>query len=318
MNVLGRLTAVLLAAASACGCVSYNLNPQPAVYSPGDQVQVVTAASHPGQLKLLTVNLAHGRGTGLHQAFQDADDAYRNLDAVKTLIERESPDIVALQEADAPSAWSGRFDHVDYLVRASGLGWGVHATHARGVGLAYGTAVLSRLPLEDSGAVTFAPATAALPKGFSIATVRWAAAGIDLDVVSVHLEPLRASVRRKQAEQLIEALADRSRPLVIMGDFNTDWDGRDGVLPLLSASLGLAAYAPGQADIVTYPRLGRRLDWILVSDPLRFTGFRVLDDGVSDHLAVVADVGLRPPAIQRLASQQGPSESGDWDRRQTP
>lgn len=294
------LAAIVLVATS--GCVHYNLDPQPVVFSRDAGYRVVSATVSGPQLKVLTVNLAHGRGTGLHQAFQDAGDARRNLDAVDALIARESPDVVALQEADAPSAWSGRFDHVDYLARSAGFGWGVHATHARGSGLAYGTAVLSRLPLEDSGAVTFAPAAATLPKGFSIATVRWPEAGIDLDVVSVHLEPLRASVRRRQAEQIIAALADRRRPLVIMGDFNTDWDGIDGALPMLAEELGLAVYAPSGEGIVTYPRLGRRLDWILISEPLRFAGFRVLEDDVSDHRAVAAEIGLGPAVrVDRVA-----------------
>lgn len=293
----------------AGGCVSYNLDSRPEVFARDAAARFVTVATDRPQLKLLTVNLAHGRGTGIHQIFQDIGDAQRNLDSVEGVIARESPDVIALQEADAPSAWSGRFDHVDYLARASGYGWGVHATHARGTGLAYGTALLSRLPLEDSAAVTFVPAAATLPKGFTIATIRWPETGLDMDVVSVHLEPLRASVRRKQAEQMIATLAGRERPLVIMGDFNTDWDGRDGALRMLSENLGLSAHAPTSNDIVTYPRLGRRLDWILISEPLEFIGFRVLEDEVSDHRAVVAEIGLSPVQRAERVVQALPSRS---------
>jgi endonuclease/exonuclease/phosphatase family metal-dependent hydrolase len=294
MRLFRRLVVAAAIMAITGGCVSYQLHPQPTVFAHDTGYRIMEAATSGPQLKLLTVNLAHGRGTGLHQVLQGADDAYRNLDSVEAVIGREAPDVVALQEADAPSSWSGGFDHVDYLARKGGYGWGIHTTHARGVGLAYGTAVLSRLPLEGHGAVTFAPAAATLPKGFSIATLRWPQAGIDLDVVSVHMEPLRSSVRRKQAAQLVAALADRQRPLVLMGDFNTDWDAGDQVLRLLSEQLGLTAYSPEDEDIVTYPRLGRRLDWILISEPLRFLGFRALGDGVSDHRAVVAEIGLDP------------------------
>ena len=310
MSPLCRWAVTWLALLST-GCVSYNLDPRPEVFSPDPGFRVVTARVADPKLRVLTVNLAHGRGTGLHQALQGADDAYRNLDAVESMISRESPDVVALQEADAPSAWSGRFDHVDYLARASGYGWGVHATHAKGVGLAYGTAVLSRLPLEDSGAVTFDRAAAALPKGFSIATLRWREAGLDIDVVSVHLEPLRATVRRRQAEQLVSVLAGRQRPLVLMGDFNTDWDGSDGALRLLSDELGLTAYSPSADGMVTFPRLGRRLDWILISRPLSFDGFRVLEDPVSDHRAVVAEIGLaRIPKPERVVAANRRSAAG--------
>jgi endonuclease/exonuclease/phosphatase family metal-dependent hydrolase len=301
VNRIGRSTLAAAVLMAVAGCVSANLDPRPEVFSRDTGYRVVAATDTVPQLKVMTVNLAHGRGTGLHQALQDAADARRNLDAVDALIERESPDVVALQEADAPSVWSGRFDHVDYLARGSGYGWGVHATHAIGGGLAYGTAVLSRLSVADSAAVTFTPAAATLPKGFSVATVRWPEAGIDLDVVSVHLEPLRGSVRRKQAEQMVAVLADRGRPLVIMGDFNTDWGGKDGVLQTVSEALDVTAYSPGGDGIVTYPRLGRRLDWILISEPLRFASFRVFEDPVSDHRAVAAEINLRPSRIDRLA-----------------
>lgn len=311
MNRFRRPALAAVVVVLAGGCVSYNLDSQPEVFARDAGARFVAVSTGRPQLRLLTVNLAHGRGTGLHQALQDTEDAQRNLNAVEAVIARESPDVIALQEADAPSAWSGRFDHVDYLARAAGYGWGVHATHARGIGLAYGTAVLSRLPMEETAAVTFTPAAAALPKGFSIATVRWPEAGLDVDVVSVHLEPLRASVRRRQAEQMIATLAGRERPLVIMGDFNTDWDGRDGALRMLSETLGLSAYAPSGQNIVTYPRLGRRLDWILVSTSLEFIEFRVLEDGLSDHRAVVAEIRVSPThEAERVVQALPPPTSG--------
>ncbi len=305
------MPAIVLLMAALSGCVSYQLAPQPEVFDRAPAYRVVEASLEAPSLRLLSVNLAHGRGTGFHQAFQDSSDAKRNLDEVESLIGREEPDVIALQEADAPSAWSGRFDHVDYLARSAGYDWGVHTTHAKGIGLAYGTAVLSRLPVEDHAALTFAPARAALPKGFSLATVYWPEGDLEFDVVSVHMEPLRRVVRQRQAIQLVEALADRPRPLVIMGDFNTEWDHEDGVLRQLVEELQLRAYSPEGENIVTYPRLGRRLDWILVSAPFRFDGFRVLEDEVSDHRAVIADLSLDPEESARtLVRMGGSSEPG--------
>jgi len=305
------IAAILLVTGVLSGCVSYQLAPQPEVFDRAPAYRLVEASLEEPSLRLLSVNLAHGRGTGFHQAFQDSDDARRNLDGVESLISREAPDVVALQEADAPSAWSGRFDHVDYLARSAGYDWGVHTTHAIGVGLAYGTAVLSRFPVEDHAALTFAPAPAALPKGFSLATVYWPEGDLEFDVVSVHMEPLRQAVRQRQAMQLVEALTDRTRPLVIMGDFNTEWDHKDGVLKQLVEELQLTAYSPEGEDIITYPRLGRRLDWILVSAPFRFDRFRVLDDEVSDHRAVIADLTVDPEESARsLVQMDGPAGHG--------
>lgn len=39
------------------------------------------------------------------------------------VITRENPHVVALQEADGPSFWSGKFNHVDYLARTGGYSY---------------------------------------------------------------------------------------------------------------------------------------------------------------------------------------------------
>jgi endonuclease/exonuclease/phosphatase family metal-dependent hydrolase len=301
--VIPKSVIALVAVLAAAGCVSHNLSPQPEFFAPSHVRQNGASREHHHSLRLLSVNLAHGRGNGFHQALQGDDKARTNLDAIESLISRESPDVVAFQEADAPSAWSGRFDHVDYVARAAKYGWGMHTAHAEGLGLAYGTAVLSRLPIEEHAAHTFVPARASLPKGFSLATVRWQRHGMEIDVVSLHMEPLREEIRKRQAEELISALADRGRPLILMGDFNTEWHSSDGVLQRLVAALDLTAWSPDSEEIITYPRLDRRLDWILVSRPLRFTAFEVLDDAVSDHRAIVADIELDSDFVLSRASQ---------------
>jgi endonuclease/exonuclease/phosphatase family metal-dependent hydrolase len=268
------------------GCIAPQLGPEPEVFANGARVD---AAAADGELRLMTLNLAHGRGTGFHQALQGEARARANLAEIEAMLQRERPHVIALQEADRPSAWSGDFDHVDFIAQAAGFDWGVHTAHAEGMGQAYGTAVIARLPLDEHGAYTFQPAAAALPKGFTLATIQWPATGLLIDVVSVHLEPLRESVRQRQARELVAALADRDRPLILMGDFNTEWDDQDGVLQTIARGLSLNAFVP-DAGLVTYPRLKRRLDWILVSCDFTFTGFRVLEDEVSDHRAVVADI----------------------------
>lgn len=307
MMVRGILIAVL-AALSTAGCVTHNLGPQPEFFTPDHVRENGDSRNHHHTIRMLSVNLAHGRGNGFHQALQGEEDARRNLDAIEALIRREAPDVIAFQEADAPSAWSGRFDHVDYLSRAAKYGWGLHTAHAEGLGLSYGTAVLSRLPIEEHAAHTFIPARAALPKGFSLATVRWERYDLDIDVVSLHMEPIRGEIRKRQAEELIAALADRGRPLVLMGDFNTEWEDEDGVLQRLVESLDLSAWSPDAEDVVTFPRLDRRLDWILISRHFRFAGFEVLDDAVSDHRAIVADIEIDSELHRLAESEAGESE----------
>ena len=59
--------------------------------------------------------------------------------------------------------------------------------------------------------------------------------------------------------------------------------------------LDLIAYDPHSDALGTYKKTdGRRLDWILVSRDLQFVEYRVLPDKLSDHLAVFAEVRVRP------------------------
>ncbi len=92
-------------------------------------------------------------------------------------------------------------------------------------------------------------------------------------------------------------LSTRNNPLIIMGDFNSEWFSREDVLRKLAKKNGLHVYRPHAKDLATY-KSGTRLDWILISEELEFTDYRVLPDLLSDHSAVLARVRLRSPAQQ--------------------
>jgi endonuclease/exonuclease/phosphatase family metal-dependent hydrolase len=85
-----------------------------------------------------------------------------------------------------------------------------------------------------------------------------------------------------------------------MGDFNTDWQEQHSALRMIVGELGLKAYRPEEPGLETFPPLGKRLDWILVSPPLEFTSYTVLPDKVSDHLGVIAQVAIT--AERRVAA----------------
>src|SRR5690606_38352006 len=245
-------------------------------------------------LRVLTLNLAHGRADGWHQAFLSRSAIRANLDAVASVLKREAPDAVALQEADAPSMWSGRFDHVAYLAETTRLSWFTRCDHVQGLGLKYGTALLARHRLREPLAVTFAPTPPTLSKGFVVATLEWTdheRTVRPITAVSVHLDFARGAARRKQVRELLAVLEERrSMPLVVMGDFNAAWPDDASVVRLLAEKLGIDAFRPDAPDIVTFPFVGRRLDWILASRELRVVDFRVLTDVVSDHYAVLCDL----------------------------
>lgn len=213
-----------------------------------------------------------------------------NLDRIAGVLAREHPDVVALQEADAPSSWSGSFDHVAHLQRAAGFAHRYHGLHMDstrlGTHLRYGTALLAQQPLE--AATTHAFNVGLLDaKGFVTARVNLD--GRPLLVLSVHLDAKSAKRRHRQAEQLIDSLRPPGLPIVLMGDLNCGWHD-DGPLKLLAERLNLQAYQPESPGWATWPAHAptRRIDWILISPELEFVTYRVWPDRISDHRGLSA------------------------------
>lgn len=246
-------------------------------------------------LRVLTWNVAHGRADGFHQALLPREEVERNLDRIARVLRHERPDVVALQEADGPSAWSGGFDHVSVLARDGGLGHFYRGDHNPfGVGayeLSSGTALVSRLPMAGPESRAFA-ANWRDTKGFVAATVRLPESGREVDVVSVHLDFLNPAERRRQIQDLSAALGERSRPLIVLGDLNCEADAGE-VFRLFEEHLGVRPYRP-EVEEPTFPSTLpiRRLDWILASEELEFVGYRTLEVRLSDHLGVVAEIRL--------------------------
>lgn len=242
-------------------------------------------------LRILTLNVAHGRAAGRHQALRSRNTINGNLAAVADVLARERAEIVALQEADGPSWWSGQFNHVEAIAEEAKYSSFFRGEHVKGMGLNYGTALLSTSKLADATSITFSPSPPTLSKGFVSALVGWPGdANYQVTVVSVHFDFSRKSVRKRQAQAMINELKDAKRPLVIVGDFNCDWSAADDALKVLATGLDLQAYEPDTKTPLTFPKMKRRFDWILISPELEFESHETLAHTVSDHRAVVAEV----------------------------
>ena len=77
-----------------------------------------------------------------------------------------------------------------------------------------------------------------------------------------------------------------------MGDFNMEYKEKDALLPDLATVLDLHVWNPDGDELVTFPKLGKRLDWVLVSREFSIIGHEVLEDPVSDHRPVIVEVTL--------------------------
>ncbi len=248
-------------------------------------------------LRVATLNIAHGRKDSVNQMLLSGATIRENLLELAGLLDRAEADAIALQEVDAASAWSGDFNHLQYLLEHSGYGCWVHGVHASNRLYRFGTALISPHVFSDSLVHGFRPSRPTTTKGFVIGVLAWNPGGalaepLAVRVGSLHLDFSRRSVRRAQIEEVVQVLGGAGSPLVLMGDFNTDWHKKDSSLRELAGRLDLKVFQPDADGMTTYGKDSARLDWILVSKELDFLRHAVYPDVVSDHLAVVADIQL--------------------------
>lgn len=255
-------------------------------------------------ISVMTLNIVHGRGKDANWYTQQVSKtaAEDNLDLIVDIIELRKPDIVALQEADGPSDWSGNFDHIKYLAENSILNHHFRGKHRITEKLDYGTAIISKYEFTDTNDVPFNESSI-FPKGF-VHTKIQAPNGQPINIISLHLHPYRRDIQRKQLDALVTAFSSLDEHLIIMGDFNLNG------LPLLFAfteqKLNLKTFRlenPSwyQATFDRYDEKGernekaKRLDWIFISEELEFQEYEVIEQKVSDHYAVFATIVLPFP-----------------------
>ena len=110
------------------------------------------------RLRLVTFNIAHGRGLTPIQGLTSSRKLRVNLRGIAALLGKLAPDLVAMQEVDERSRWSGNFDHLNYLKIHAGFREAVFGINNRRTGLlnlCYGNALLSRHPIVHAETVVF-------------------------------------------------------------------------------------------------------------------------------------------------------------------
>jgi len=270
---------------------------QPNTQMSAQVIQPATKQHVSPVLKVMTLNLAHGRKDGFNQIFLSKSRIKTNLDDIAKVLNEHNPDIVALQEADASSWWSGNFNHVAWLAQQAEYLTYIQASHAGSWFFSYGTGLLSQCPFTETIEHTFKPSPPTLNKGFTLGQVKWRfdnkSEPILLDVISVHLDFSRKSVREKQIVEIKKILAERNYPAIVLGDFNSDWFSDEKVIRALLEKGDYHVYEPEAQNLGTY-KSKHRLDWIIISKELGFKNLTILPDVLSDHSAVMAEIIVLP------------------------
>ena len=257
------------------------------------------------RLRVVTLNVAHGRGLSLVQGLTSPRKVRVNLGRIATFLRRFKPDLVAMQEIDQRSSWSGNFDHLDYLREHAGYpfaAFGINNIRSGLLNLSYGNALLSRHPIVATETVVFGQRRVG-EKGFLFAEVD--VGGRCLPVVNLHFHSGRRIQRMRQLELLIDWLGGKMRrhsagwavPPVICGDFNNPATRDDATSALLRHVSGYGAYTVHPQTRGTFPSpLPRRtLDFVFLPPGCRDVRTKVVRTLLSDHLPVVVDFTL-PPA----------------------
>jgi endonuclease/exonuclease/phosphatase family metal-dependent hydrolase len=229
-------------------------------------------------MRLASFNIKNG------QANDGSCDPDALVDACRAL----RADVLALQEVDRGVPRSNNEDQTALVADACGL-TGLYAPARRLHGGEYGNALLIRGSFADVEHIRLPVLPGNEDRAAVVARVE--VDGVQLSVAATHLQnrhggpPPTATEAAEQLRQLgvvLDALARRPRPRVLLGDLNMP---PEVVLPVLNA----ARYEVADSEptvVVGAPRF--RIDYVVV-DGLEVGAGEVFDTDVSDHRALVAE-----------------------------
>jgi len=277
--VIYAVTSVISSSSKALNSIEYSENKNNYIFDVSQPV------------KLLSFNLAHGRKQAFNQIILSKVEIKNNLKEIAAFLKKENPTFVALQEADAVSFWSQSFNHVKYLALHSGFRFSAHGTHVDGAGIQYGTAILSQIKPNSAYSFTFNPSPPTFSKGFTVMTLPWPGTDNKLvDIISVHLDYSRESVRNEQLQDLADYVISKKWPFIIMGDFNIDWSKNVDKFEQFKRLAAISTYQITNKSLVTFPSTHSRIDWIFVSADLSIKSHQIIKNNLSDHYAITAEV----------------------------
>jgi endonuclease/exonuclease/phosphatase family metal-dependent hydrolase len=251
------------------------------------------------RLRLVTFNIAHGRGLTPIQGLTSQRKLRVNLRRIAELLRRLEPDVVAMQEIDERSRWSGNFDHLDYLRVHAGFPFAAFGIVNRREGilnLSYGNALLSRHPFVETETVAFGRRRVG-EKGFLYAEIL--VGGKSVPFVNLHLHFSSRTRRLGQLGTLIAWLRQKQRirpkawvmPPIICGDFNNPSTRDDATAALAGHLAGYSRYTLHPRDAATFPSpMPRRsLDFVFLPAGCRSVTCEVVRTFLSDHRPVMVD-----------------------------
>src|SRR5215469_12667609 len=245
-------------------------------------------------MRLLVYNIRYATGTGpaFHLPVPGAGYLRSNrkvLTGITDFLRAEHPDIVGLIEVDTGSIRTGMLNQAEHI--ASQLG------HYSTFQCKYGTDSINQfMPIvrKQGNAFLSAPSVHGERFHYFDTGIKRLIIELELSDVCVFLVHLSLKFRQRQYQlrSLHDLILQASKPVIVAGDFNTFWGTHE--IYLFMRAAGLPSF-PARV-----PRI--ELDFILVSEGIEVTDFRVPDVRFSDHRPLVCDFRVRAGATARTSA----------------
>lgn len=185
------------------------------------------------------------------------------LDDYARAIAATAADVVLLQEVDRNRAFSRRTDQPGILGAQLGMQNAFGANVLRSGGSQYGTAILSRFPIEESAnrLLPFLPGKGMQQRGLLHATID--VDGVPVSLYSTHLQNRSEPSRMAQARAINQVMAADPLPKVLGGDMNAH--PTSAPMRTLAATMVDSWPSSGAGPGFTHPsvNLRGRIDYLL-------------------------------------------------------
>lgn len=244
-------------------------------------------------MRLVVYNIRYATGTGpaFHLPVPGAGYLRSNgrvLDGLTDFLRSQDADVIGLIEVDTGSVRSGMVNQAAHIAGCLG--------HFSTYQCKYGAGSVNNfLPIVRKQANAFLAAPRVHGERFHYfdSGIKRLIIELELDEVCIFLVHLSIKYRHRQYQlRHLHELVEKSRkPVIVAGDFNTFWGTHELYLFMRAARLRSA----NAGSIPTYPAGAPRaeLDFVLVSERIEVTDFRVPDVRLSDHRPIICDFHVR-------------------------
>ena len=240
-------------------------------------------------MRLLLYNIRYAVGVGARFNLPVPGAGYikgspETLQRITDFIKSEDPDIVGLVEVDSGSIRSRLVNQAEQIAEAIG--------HYSVYQCKYGEkSIQKNLPIirKQVNAFLAAPRLHGERFHYMDTGVKRLIIELELENVAVFLVHLSLKYRHRhsQLRHLHDLVRACPKPVIVAGDFNTFWGEHEIYLFMQAAGLRSA----NVESLPSYPSRAPRkeLDFILYSDGIEVTNFRIPDVRLSDHLPLICD-----------------------------